>query len=286
MTDLYLGLTAMAGVTVAVLAVTVYCTRPLTRRAATAAGGVVGLLLAAYLVFAWNTTLLANVLPVTSLVIVGNWFPPVAAFLAGITWTHGYGTKSRRVLFGGTLLIASCWSLVSPLMGATPNCDDQWDLSGVCRQSSLSTCTPAAAATLLKHYGVPAEESEMAELCLTRRDGTTWQGLYRGLRLKTTGRRLRVEVLECHWNELPDLLDGPAILAVGIEAGKPYPEIYSRQWGWQPGIRHSVVLREFTSHNRIVIADPAVGKEIWTMGDLQTLFLGRVVRLVPDTDAL
>src|SRR5260221_7046371 len=40
--------------------------------------------------------------------------------------------------------------------------------------------------TTLFRSGISATEQEMADLCITRR-GTYWQGLYRGLKLKTAG---------------------------------------------------------------------------------------------------
>jgi hypothetical protein len=228
---------------------------------------------------------LAEYLPYSSIVVLSNWFPPAAAFLAGITWTHGYGSKTRRVLFGGTLFATSCWSVASPLLGSPPVCENIWDQQRVCRQTSRYTCTPAAAAMLLTRHGIPAQESEMAELCLTRK-GTTWQGLFRGLTIKTRDQPYRVRVVECDWDELPEKLTGPAILSVGIDPSKPYPEHYTKYWGWMPGVRHSVMLRGVISDGRLSIADPAVGAELWTEVDLQTLFRGRFITLEPTSEAV
>jgi hypothetical protein len=51
----------------------------------------------------------------------------------------------------------------------------------VCLQSTGFTCTPAAAATLLKVYGINTTESDMANRCSTSRSGTHVLGLARGL---------------------------------------------------------------------------------------------------------
>ena len=278
MADLYAGIAILAVVSQLVLMATIWLTRNITKREATAVGVVVALLMICYLRFIWKSSVLAEYLPYSSIVVLSNWFPPAAAFLAGITWTHGYGSKLRRVLFGGILFATSCWSVASPIVGKPPVCKNIWDKHSVCRQTSRYTCTPAAAAMLLTWHGIPAEESEMAELCLTRK-GTTWQGLFRGLTIKTRGEPYRVRVVECEWDELPDKLTGPAILSVGIDPSKPYPEIYTKHWGWMPGVRHSVMLRDIIPDGRLSIADPAVGAELWSEFDLQTLFRGRFLTL-------
>jgi hypothetical protein len=285
MTDLFTGMAILAVVSQLVLMTTVWSTRNITKREATAVGVVVALLMVCYLRFIWKSSVLAEYLPYSSIVVLSNWFPPAAAFLAGITWTHGYGSKTRRVLFGGTLFATSCWSVASPLLGSPPVCENIWDQQRVCRQTSRYTCTPAAAAMLLTRHGIPAQESEMAELCLTRK-GTTWQGLFRGLTIKTRDQPYRVRVVECDWDELPEKLTGPAILSVGIDPSKPYPEHYTKYWGWMPGVRHSVMLRDVIPDGRLSIADPAVGAELWREVDLQTLFRGRFITLEPTSEAV
>lgn len=283
MADLYAGMAIMAVASLLVLLVTVRLTRTITKREATAVGLVVALLLICYLRFIWKSTILADYLPFSSIVVLSNWFPPAAAFLAGITWTHGYGSKLRRVVFGGILFATSCWSVVSPILGEPPACENLWDRNGVCRQTSQYTCTPAAAATLLAWYGISTQESEMADLCLTRK-GTTWQGLFRGLTIKTRDQPLRVRAVECRWDELPLKVTGPAILSVGIDPSKPYRKVYTERWGWQPGLRHSVMLRGTVQDGVFSIADPAVGSEFWTTDDLKTLFRGRFLTLVETDD--
>jgi hypothetical protein len=278
MADLYTGMAILALVSLIVLLATLRFTRTITKREATAVGVVVALLLVCYLRFIWKSSILAEYLPFSSIVVLSNWFPLAAAFLAGITWTHGYGTKLRRVLFGGVLFATSCWSVASPILGQPPVCENEWDEDGVCRQTSYFTCTPASAAMLLDWYGIPAEESEMAELCLTR-EGTTWQGLFRGLLIKTRDRPFRVRVVECEWDELSKQINGPAILSVGIDPSQPYPRIYTEEWGWQAGVRHSVMLRWITPQGDLAIADPSVGAEVWSVEDLKTLYRGRFLTL-------
>lgn len=285
MTDLYFGLAIMACVSLVVLYLTVRWTKPMTKRAVTLTGVLAALLIVAYLRFVWNTAVLAKILPSSSIVVLSNWFPFVAAFLAGITWTHGYGTKKRRVIFGLTLYSIAFFSMVEPILGKPPRCLNEWQTHQqfpfpVCRQTSGYSCTAAAAATLLRMNGIPAQESEMAELCLTRR-GTTWQGLYRGLKLKTAGHPFRIEIIEGSLAELKRRIAGPAVISVGIDPDSAYSKEYIYAWGWQPGMRHSVVLIRFKpDRKRVTVADPSVGFEEWTSRDLKTLWRGRAVCLV------
>lgn len=290
MTDLYFGLAVMACASLVVLHFTVKWTKPMTKRAVTLTGFLAALLILAYLRFAWKTALLARLCSMlsievpTSIIILGNLFPLAAAFLMGITWTHGYGSKKRRVVFGTTLYALAFYSLVDPLLGQPPRCLNEWQSHPaysfpVCRQTSTYSCSAAAAATLLRMNGIPAEESEMAELCLTRK-GTNWQGLYRGLALKTAGHPLRVRIIEGTLEELRQQFSGPAVISVGIDPDSGYSAEYVHAWGWQPGMRHSVVLIEFLpGGGRVSVADPSVGFEQWTARDLKTLWRGRALCL-------
>jgi hypothetical protein len=279
MDDLYFGLAGLAIACAVVLALTLRLSRKTDKRSTTVVGFFVAFLMALYLNFWWCKAAITAVLPVSSIIVVGNWFPVLAAFMVGIIWTHGYGSKKRRAIFGVSLFVIASYSTVAPILGDQPICSDRWDATGVCRQTSSFTCTPAAAATLLGMHGVFAEESEMAELCLTNMEGTTWQGLYRGLLLKTADRDIDVEVYECEYHDIAKHFDGPAVISVGLEKGREYPPIYTQQWGWKPGVRHSVVLIEFVGYDRVLVADPSVGMEYWSIGDLKTLWRGRAITL-------
>lgn len=59
--------------------------------------------------------------------------------------------------------------------------EDRWS-GDVCLQSSESSCGPAAAATLLRHFGKSATELELAKECFTTRRGTENWYLVRALR--------------------------------------------------------------------------------------------------------
>ena len=157
----------------------------------------------------------------------------------------------------------------------------RWDTTGACIQTTAYTCSPAAAATLLKMHGINATEQEMADLCLTRR-GTSWPGLYRGLKLKTENTGWDVEVLEGTIDEICRVkMNGPCILSVGLESNARVDASFSEEYGWTPGVNHSVVLLSSDARG-VEVIDPsqAFTHERWDYSTLRLLWRGMAVRLV------
>lgn len=241
-----------------------------------------------YLVFLWDDILLANLLPFSNLIVVGNWLPLFCGFIAGIAWRSMPGSLFRRNNYAIALSSMGLLALFAPIVGAVPQCGEKW-VGELCLQTSARTCTPACAATLLRLHGFTTSEREMAKLCLTRRGrswygGTCWQGLYRGLKLKTAGTQFDVEVLACGVDDLDALADSPLILVVGVPADAD-PEIAQKyvspkKDGWGLGELHSVVFTGFNPAGEAVIGDPDVGWEPWPREQLQVLVRGRGIRLV------
>ncbi len=232
----------------------------------------------------WDSRTLARLLPYSNLIVVGNWMVPTVALLGGLAWHRMPGRFFRKGVLIGTMMSVAGYSLVHPLCGQVPHCANVWR-NEVCLQSTSASCSPASAATLLRWYQIPATEQEMAELCLTRQEGTYWQGLYRGLKLKTRGTPWDVEVFSSR--DLLELKDkaatGPVILTVGLPKDAKVSEIYEKDWGWIPGVSHSVVLFGFLPRQMVRVGDPSVddGQENWTRSDLAVLWHGYGLRLVP-----
>ena len=231
-----------------------------------------------YFCFLWDQVLLSRVVPHSSLVVLGNWFPMFAGVLCGVAWTSRLSVL-RRSIAVSSLGIAALAILISPLTGTSPTCGDQWR-DGVCIQTTKHTCSPASAATLLRKYGIEATESEMSNLCLTR-EGTTWQGLYRGLSLKTHGTPWDVEVFEGTFDDLRSTDAAPAILVARLPVERRSDSQFTDTSGWIPGQSHSVVFSHFLNDHTVVMNDPSFGREIWRVEDLKTLWTGRAIRLVP-----
>jgi hypothetical protein len=282
MSDLLIGGSVLAALVLALFRGTCWATRSLPGRTLNLLALLVVASLGLYVEVAWYDVRLARWLPFSSLVVLSNWLPLFAAVLAGIAWRSAAGSRVRQWVLTGSLLVTALYALVFPALGSAPACGNRWDKTGICLQTTNLTCSPACAATLLAAHGIPASEQEMAELCLTRR-GTSWQGLYRGLKLKTAGTPWDVEVVACSTAELRKLSGRPMILSVGLERGNPADTDYTREFGWVPGVNHSVILHKFTSTGAAVISDPSIemSREQWDGPMLQTLWRGYAIRLVP-----
>ena len=233
-----------------------------------------------YICELWYDVRLAQWLPAANLIVLANWLPILAAPLAAIAWRRADGSRPRQVFYAGALCLSGGYAMVHPLLGSPPECGDRWDALGNCLQTTRNTCSPACAATLLKAHGIETSEREMARLCLTRQ-GTSWQGLYRGLKLKTAGTQWDVDVRRCSADELRQFAGQPMILSVGLESGAADDE-FAREFGWVPGVNHSVVLLSFSNQGNAVIADPTqeLCREHWDAETLDTLWRGYAFRLV------
>ncbi len=281
MTDIHLGIGLMILLSVAAFGLTLRGTRDRSKKLQDALALATIALFALYLTFLWDNIALARLLPIGNIVVVGNWLPLLTAILAAVAWRPTPGNVYRR---GWPVVVLSgvgVYALIHPLLGTPPTCRNQWDSNNVCIQTSEKTCTAACAATVLRRVGIDATESEMAQLCLTR-EGTNWAGLYHGLKHKTRDTDWDVEIITCSAEDLRDLTPDAIILSVGIGDGEGVPPIYSQEWGWKPGFRHSVVLHDFVENERVSIADPSpgVGLEQWTEEDLRVLWLRQGMRLV------
>jgi len=249
------------------------------------------LLIGCYIRWLWDNVLLAQFLPFSNLIVVGNWFPLLLSLFGGMvcgliprlgveTRDFNKGLRIRQALVLVITQGIGWYAVVQPLLGTVPICTDNWE-GRICLQTTSHTCSAACAATLLKECGIETNEQEMANLCLTRR-GTLWQGLYRGLKLKTAGTDWDVEVFS---GTADDLKNGPqttSILMVGIPTAESAPPIYSRQYGWIPGVFHSVLFFRFLPGGNIHMGEPTptIVEENWSEEDLRILYRRRGVRLV------
>lgn len=283
MSDIYLGLAISALLSVFLFLLCARLSSRISGRLSNLLALASLLFLLLYIRDLWNSQLLSRVLPYSNLIVVGNWLTLSVSTLGGLAWSRIPGLFYRKTLYVGTLMGVAAYSLVHPILGSVPKCRDEWK-NGVCRQSTMATCSPASAATLLKWYGISTNEQEMAELCLTRKEGTHWQGLFRGLKLKTEGTPWTVEWFSADSFEVlrQKTSQGPVILSVGLPRNTRSDSLYIRDWGWLPGVSHSVVLFSFLEPDMVRIGDPSVddGKENWTNSDLSVLWQGRGMRLV------
>ena len=278
MIDIYMGIAVIITLAVGLFFAGLRIARRASRRGSTLLA-----LLAVGLVFLIaylrrDSLFLAKILPLSNLVVLGDWLPLPVAFLAGLAWELVPGRTWRKASLIAPFVLLTLYAAYGWLFQGTPASQDYWS-DGVCIQTSESSCSAACAATLLRAHGIQTTEAEMAALCFTRESGTTMAGLYCGLKLKTRGTPWKVEVFFCDVDELRTGGYMPAILKVGVgRGGAPDPK-YERDWGWSRGQPHTVILFGFTQDDKVEIGDPSIGREHWAFDHLKVLWMGTGIRL-------
>lgn len=235
-----------------------------------------------FLFYASGQLYWAKWVPLSACIVYTNFAAILAALAAGWSWRLPNTPRWRRgvmvCLLGSMSFAAIVWSLLSIAVRPAPMGGDAWE-NGVAMQTSWATCSPAAAATLLRAEGIDVSEAELIPLCLTDSSGTPTLGLYRGVKLVAERNDRDVEVLDETLAELLEKDAWPVLLAVGLPYGVE-DRRYAEQWGWIPGMGHSVVALGRSDGGGIVIGDPSTGLEQWSESDLELLWHGNALRLM------
>jgi len=240
-------------------------------------------LMIAFVLLVQGRPFLARVLPFSNLIVVGNCQPLIVSIFAGIVWCRLPAALWRRALVIFGLTVACLYGMYEPVLGQTPKLDERWQ-DGVCLQTSQASCSPAAAATLLRLHNIRATEQEMAMLCLSTTEGTSAHGLYRGLKLKTEGSGWDVYMFDGATIDDLKRAGGPVLISVELRPADRIDPRYIHTFGWMPGVAHTVVLLEFVktpgNPELVRIADPSIGHETWPIDDLRLLWHGEGALLV------
>jgi hypothetical protein len=198
------------------------------------------------------------------------------AALCVLMWRQAADRKSRvrAALLTPILLGASLWSYACYFAPTPPGLRGKVDGDGYCAQTSDHSCSAAAAAMLLHAHGIPTDEAEMAQLCVTRAGyGTSPLGLYRGLAMKCRGRRLHPDLARAGTSAGVGVLGRPSIVSIGLELNAPEAVAKKMaEYGWQRGVKHAVVFLDAAPNGDwIEVADPSYGKERWPTRDAREL---------------
>ncbi len=220
----------------------------------------------------WGDNLMeARILPVADVMAWGNIQTPAMGLLAGAAWPMLTGRHGQRIFLLSILAGAGVWRLLGPYIGHKSALGpDKW-AGGICRQTTTSSCSAAAAATALEAVGIHSSEREMCDLCLTHVDGTTALGLYRGLKLKTATSQWDVRVVMCDAGELAHQ---PMPMIISITDPGAVSGLLS------VGAGHSIVLFGFEEDGRARVGDPFTGRQIWSTGEMSRLYQGSGMALV------
>ncbi len=142
---------------------------------------------------------------------------------------------------------------------------------GVCRQTTGYTCVAASLVTLLTAHGIPATETEMAQLTMTEVNGgatdsrAVW-GLERKLEMATgSGAN---PLLRVHYS----VLDRDGLFAV------PKPCLVQTDWGFFTAHMMPVLSADA---NTVVLGDPLQGQREQPTTDFLRHWKGRAIWLAP-----
>lgn len=228
----------------------------------------------------------ARYIPHSAVIVWSNFVPLLTALAAGLAYRLPKTPHWRQLLSSGLLGLLSFGSVFWPVIGfiirPTQPGGNTWH-QGVAIQTSRCSCSPAAAATLLNANGIRVNESDLMISCLTDSRGTVSLGLYRGIRLHADQHDMEVEIVPSSLDELYAQDEWPVLLLVELpRAGVEDPR-YEQDWGWIPGLGHSVVALKATPSGDLIIGDPSIGLERWTRRDLEVLWHGDGIRLKNST---
>ncbi len=169
---------------------------------------------------------------------------PAGFFLLAAAWTLAMDKSRQRVLIGVFSVVLVYYVFCDAVYRVFEG-PELSQLSGTwegmtLRQSKSFTCAPAAAATLLRAWGITAREGDLAYAARTSFRGTELPRLAGAVREFGRLKPLVVRILSTQLDELREL-DRPAILVVRRE-GRP----------------HTVTLLRATQ-GVLVVADPGAG---------------------------
>lgn len=239
----------------------------------------------------------AMLFPHASVLLLANAFVLLSVAAAGLLVGTRCLAWHKEVLCATGLCVTAAWFLahivvrpyIQPI--AIPTVP-QWQ-DGVCRQSHDASCAAAAAATLLLQHQIYSTERNMAQACLTSSEGTMALGTYRGLCIATQGKDIRPRAV-VYGNGLPSpkqlLKKLPMLAHVDFEAN--HRDSASQHGFVSIGIqrllsqssrndfgRHTVVLLDTLPNDKWLVADPAVGRVVWSDAELRRIWNGEAIYL-------
>ena len=184
--------------------------------------------------------------------------------------------RVRRLVYGFLVLFVSTnaiWPFLCPILSRNHllSLKTRFDNDGVCLQTTVYTCGPAAAVTALKRLNLSAEEGELAVLAHTSNaTGTPPDILCNALRAK-----YGPSGLDCgyrHFRSVSELLNSGLTLAV-IKFG--------------PLVDHYVTVLDVTDDS-VTVGDPLKGKVRFTHEEFakKWRYLGITLRPAPVSSSL
>ncbi len=237
---------------------------------------VLSLLIAVYLLFVRDSLFQLHFLPVENAIIWGKWLPSLTGLVVGICFGMDAKKLKRVKVMLITMMLVSYLDFGENFFPRPKSKDlrHKW----VTIQSSNTTCSPAAVASMLRLFGIDRNEKEMIKDCLTTYRGTSRQGIWRGL-VKNCPEGYKV--VPVYYKDKKDI-EYPILIRATLHRGAKNFEQYNKEWGWQAGVPHSVVIEKDNGDGTIRVGDPACGQENWNKSSLDVLWDHQGFRIVKD----
>jgi hypothetical protein len=235
---------------------------------------VLGILVAVYLLFLRDSMLQIMLIRSENTIIWGKWLPLLTGCGVGICFGFD-GEKLKRVKVILVALLLVSYIDFGENFFPHPK-SKRHQIAWLTLQSSPTTCSPAAVASLLRLYKIKRDEKQMINDCLTTYRGTARQGIWRGLK-KNCPKGYKVTAVT--YKDKKDI-KYPILIRAVLKNGDPHQEKYSKEWGWEPGVPHSVVLKADNGDGTITVGDPSCGIENWNKKSLDVLWNKQGFRIV------
>ena len=221
----------------------------------------------AYVLLARDSAWQIMCMPFTNTIVYGKWLFIIASFLAGLLSSSGIIRPLSRLILIPSMLLVGSMDFGEYILYPKPPIGNIV-IDSIIGQSSDATCSPAACATFLRLYHVEVLEKDMVEACLTTKNGTPNQGIWRALKMNVPdGYKVSVSHFR-DYNSLPF----PLLVNLKLEKSVYNSNRYYGQWGWKPGVPHTVVLLGRADNGKLLVADPATGMDLWDYQILDNLW--------------
>lgn len=227
-----------------------------------------------YVFFLRDSSLQIQLIRNANTIFYGKWLLIIAGFAAGTLTNISSVRMWRRIVLVLALLTASSMDFLCYFIYPRPeggNVTEKW----LSTQTTESTCSAAAAASLLRIHGIEVSEEEMIRACLSTIKGTPWQGVWRGVNLYAHP-EYKAVLVRCKDGQN---IEFPILISAEFNSSSEEHTKYVSQWGWKPGTPHSVVLFERTENGYLTVGDPAIGIERWDDEALEVLWNGQGIVL-------
>lgn len=229
-------------------------------------------MLAIHMMYLLDNLRLARWLPVADCMFYTNLSIPLSALVVSLAWPVLRLPTWRKLAILLFVVFLGLERSYAPIVGQRPAMKAAMWNGDVCQQTTLSTCVPAACATLLTQVGIPATEQEMASLCFTAESGSSSLAAYRGLKIKTAG---------TPYDAVGFVGSASELRRQGFAGG-----VISEEFGTDPkplfprNARHELAICSFNDNGTVTIADPLSGDRFpWPAREFDRTWPGQGVFL-------